>query len=339
MGQGARPCWILFVSWSTWGQMVRQKHWEDTRRHKTSQDVTRPSQNCNANRHSLLHFNHTNITCPNVCPSVVNPRSPTETVFMCMCRSLQCGTLFQNVWSNPTFLLSVVFVQGHKLPNDKFRKKCHDMIWYPTIDIDLKSECLWTCSCRCHYIIDFFYLLYLNGVLSIFCSPNIFTGCDVSYFRKFRQHIQNTFKHIKDTLKNTTHINTCSIEHIVLHIEALFLFVHFSFSSFSSFSSHSLSMFCCFFGRCVRVLPPRAPWHPEITATLVLSRETPGSSNHNNNNNNRPPYKHPAIYGVLCLFMRPFIIYNIFVILYPRFFFIIIYDPLPSSGPLAGCRA
>ena len=41
MGQGARPCWILFVSWSTWGQIVRQKHWEDTRRHKTSQDVTR----------------------------------------------------------------------------------------------------------------------------------------------------------------------------------------------------------------------------------------------------------------------------------------------------------
>jgi hypothetical protein len=191
-----------------WSDKNIGKTQDVTRRHKTSQDVTRPSQNCNANRHSLLHFNHTNITCPNVCPSVVNPRSPTETVFMCMCRSLQCGTLFQNVWSNPTFLLSVVFVQGHKLPNDKFRKKCHDMIWYPTIDIDLKSECLWTCSCRCHYIIDFFYLLYLNGVLSIFCSPNIFTGCDVSYFRKFRQHIQNTFKHIKDTLKNTTHINT-----------------------------------------------------------------------------------------------------------------------------------
>ena len=195
MGQGARPCWILFVSWSTWGQIVRQKHWEDTRRHKTSQDVTRPSQNCNANRHSLLHFNHTNITCPNVCPSV---------------NCFYVYVSFITVWD----FVSKCLKQSHistfccictraRVTQWQIQKKCHDMI-YPTIDIDLKSECLWTCSCRCHYM-DFFYLLYLNGVFSIFCSPNIFTGCDVSC-------LDNTSKthskHIKDTLKNTTHINT-----------------------------------------------------------------------------------------------------------------------------------
>ena len=51
-------------------------------RRKTSQDVTRPSQNCNANsqlkRHGLLHLNHTN----KYDLSDFSPRSPIVSVYV-----------------------------------------------------------------------------------------------------------------------------------------------------------------------------------------------------------------------------------------------------------------
>ena len=46
------------------------------------------------------------------------------------------------------------------------------------------------------------------------------------------------------------------------------------------------------------------------------------NNNTNNNNTNRRPYAHPAICRV-SVSMRPFVIYNICVILYPQFFFTI----------------